>query len=417
MRERKPMNAPIFLVHSLRDQLYDRFDGVPLPLGAEAETDLEELSTQLADVDIPDHPTKGEEVLKERHELAAIIGGLRSGKLKSRLRTNLPYPLCRQPIEVLLRWEGLDVVARLTSEFVTPSQFWVQTAPPNAVRPTSTTRWQYGSTSVEIELHALIDPSLRVPALQMPATDVPLDAWPNGLRVAYEIIYQSCWALRGREEYVATWVPAPGDLGDIESTIMMPDRADLGFIRRSHPSVLFELFTPSPDPIVIDIGAVTDLEWFKRCRVMADQYASLGEVREAIFWLNVGVEALLRSRMEAHIKRSGCEIDLDILDSGKTYWDDARQLVASKFPELAEEIDWPTAGKKPSLFQQLKFYSSNVPGAASFEPAKTHYSKVARHRNDLFHGNSAAPISIADVQAAMQSFDWLAENFSVPVDA
>jgi len=37
------------------------------------------------------------------------------------------------------------------------------------------------------------DPSLRVPSLQMPTIDVPVDAWPNGFRVAFEIVYLACW--------------------------------------------------------------------------------------------------------------------------------------------------------------------------------------------------------------------------------
>ncbi len=405
------MNAPVFVIHALRDDLYAAFADRPLPLGSEDQHVLAEFRARLSAVVVPVRAEKREEVLNAKEEVSTIIDALVAGTLRTRLRTSLPYPLTKQPLELRLVWAGINVTELMSSSFAGPPGLLTQTTPPNALRPLNTTRWQYGRTEVQFEFASLVDPSLQVPSLQMPAIDVPVDAWPNGLRAAYELIYFSCWALRGRPEYIGVWVPAPGDVGDIESTIVIPGRSDLSFIRRGHPSIPFELFTPSTKTAQIDLGSAVLMDWHQRCRVLAEQYAMFGEVREAIFWLNVGVESLLRTRMETHILAKGVEIDLDVLDGGKTYWDEAKQLVAAQFPELAEEIVWPAGAKKPSLFQQLKYFCANVPGAPAFELSKTHYSKVSRHRNALFHGSSEVATAISEVRLAMASFDWIAANF------
>lgn len=409
--ERFPMNAPVFLVHALRDDLYVTFAGKPLPLKAEHFDDLENFLRQLAAIVIPEHPIKAPEVLAAKGEVIAIINELRAGTLTTRLKTSLPYPLARQPIEFRMIWEGLQIHGQMNTTFTQPSGLLTRAVPPNVIRPLNTTRWQYGTTVVELELNGLVDPSLQVPSLQLPAVEIPINGWPNGLRVAYEIIYFACWALRGRREYIGIWIPAPGDLSEIESAMKIEGDNNFCFIRRSHPSMPYELFSPSSQKVEIDLARISQIEWHHRCRILAEQYATFGEAREAIFWLNVGVESLLRTRMEAQIRSSGVQVDLDVLDGGKTYWDEAKQLVASKYPDLADEIPWPSGGKKPSLFQQLKYFCATVPGAPSIEPAKTHYGKVSRHRNALFHGSSQNTIALEEIQRAIASFDWLVENF------
>lgn len=409
--EEIPMNAPAFLVHSIRDELYHKYGSNKLPLDVSKMIGLAQLTEALDQIPVPEQTEKKEEMLKSRSEVAHLIEGLRSGSLVTKLKTFLPYPLAVRPLQLQLHWEGLNTVIRVDSHFASPTDFMLQTVPPNVSRPMSTTRRQYGTSTVEIELPSLIDPSFQVQPLQIPAVGVATEAWPNGLKVAFEIIYRIFWALRHHPDYIGTWVPAPGDLGDIESIVVLNGQNDLGFIRRTNPSIVFNVFSPSTEPLTLDLGVAADIEWYKRCRVLADQYALLGEAREAIFWLNVGVESLLRKRMEDHISNAGVEVDLDVIDGGKSYWDEAKQLVVEKFPALADEIEWPSVVRKPSLFQQLKFYSSNVPGAPSLNPVKSHYSKVSQRRNALFHGSSEAPISIDDVRAAMESFDWLSENF------
>ena len=176
-----------------------------------------------------------------------------------------------------------------------------QVGPPTVLAPRTSTRWQYGQTLIELDFSALVDPSVQVPSLQLPAVEVPIDAWPNGLRLAFELIYQACWELRQRPEFISIWIPAPGDLGEIESWASSPAVQQMNYIRRAHPSMLYECFVPATDALTMALGVAAPSPWHMRCRVLAEQYAMFGETREALFWLNVGVEALLKARMEAQI--------------------------------------------------------------------------------------------------------------------
>jgi len=287
----------------------------------------------------------------------------------------------------------------------------LQVAAPTVMAPRTSTRWRYGTTLVELEFHGLIDASIQVPALQLPSMEVPFNAWPNGLKLAYEIVYQACWELRPYPEFISMWVPAPGDSGDIESWVSCQDNANINYIRRAHPSMLAQCFVPSAESLSLDLGILEPTPWHMRCRVLAEQYAMLGETREALFWLNVGAEALLEVRMEAQIAKVGAIVDLDRLDGTDAYWDQARELVAAQFPDIVDEIEWPKSDQKPSRFRQMKYFCRTVQGAPDFRATKGNYSKVSNKRNALFHGASEDPISVEDVRLAIEGFDWLVAEF------
>ncbi|MQT11488.1 hypothetical protein [Segnochrobactrum spirostomi] len=409
--ERIPMNSPVFKVHALRDEVYTEFVGKKLPLGKAYMAACERFQARLDEIPVPQNDMKRSELLTAKANLRAILSGLTEGLLITKLRTTLPYPLCRQPFRLSLEWEGLSVSVKITSKFVTPREFLVQTQSPYAIRPFTSTRWQFGETRFDIEISGLIDPSIQVDPLQIPGLAVPLDFWPNGMRVAYDIIDMCCWALRGNSQYVGLWAPAPGDLSEIESAIQVAGRPEMDFIRRANPSLPVEIFLPTDEILEIEVGKVSPVSWHSRCRAAAEHYAMHGEAREAIFWLNVGVEALLRSRMDAAIAANNVNVDIDNLQGGDSYWDEAKRVLGEQFPDISEEIIWPSSRKKPSLFQQLKIFCKAVPGAPDFATVKTAYARVAQNRNDLFHGNSDATISIEDVRQALVNFDWLDQKF------
>lgn len=410
--ERVVMNAPPYQVHALRDELYRLFADKSFPLSDAEQAQLSELYERLGSITAPDHPFKLADFQTVKRDVLLIIRALQAGTIRTLLQTSIPYPIIKQPLEITIRWRGHPVSVALVPSFTKPECVMFDTPPPMVIRPLTITRWQHGITNVTLDISALIDPSMATPPLQLPAVGQPIDTWPNGLRVAFDIVYAICWSLRERPEYIGLWVPAPGDLGTITSTIVVPDgKPDFSLIKRDNPSMSSEVFRPSPEVVKFDLGEAKELSWHKRCRVLANQYAVMGETREAIFWLNVGVEYLLRSRMEKHIKQHGLRIDLDVLDGAATYWDEAKELVGKTFPELVEEIPWPSGGRKPSLFQQLKYFCHNVPHPPELGLVKSHYGKVSKNRNMLFHGNHAETIPTGEVQEALTNFDCLDEHF------
>jgi hypothetical protein len=376
-----------------------------------APNKLNDLLNHLSKIKIPICDKMREEAFKIHRDIIFFARSISDGTLKTRLAIDLPYPISKNPLEVHFKWLGIDVIQRAKSNFLSPQGLFIQAAPPEVAIPQKSTRWQYGTTQIEFEISALIDPSIQVPPLQMHTLGTPFDGWPNGLHVAFSLVHFSSWALNGRPEYIGPWVPAPGDICAIRSVFDVPGVPNFDFKLRTNASMSWSSLTPSADIIQIELGDAKTIAWHQQCRFLADQYAVLGEVREAIFWLNVGVESLLRTRMESHIQTNGLNLNLEILDGGKTYWDEAKQLIAAKFPEIVDEIAWPTEGKKPSLFQQLKYFCAHVEGAPEFDVSKKHYSKVSRRRNALFHGLKEDAVPTKEVRSAMDSFDWLAANF------
>jgi len=264
---------------------------------------------------------------------------------------------------------------------------------------------------MEISLSGLIDPSIQVPSLQLPTVEIPIDDWPNGLNLAFEIAYHVCWGLRGQSDYISIWVPAPGDLGDLESWLACPGAERINYIRRGHPSLPYEMFVPSSEPLSIDIGDIEPISWSGKCRVLAEQHAMLGETRESLFWLNVGVEALLKSRMVAAVEKAGSPINLDQLEGADAYWEEAKTVVESQNRELADEIEWPQSSQKPSQFRQIRFFCKNIDTGLDVKEVIANYSKVSRRRNALFHGETEEPILVNVVVAAREGFEWLDSYF------
>ena len=384
--ERVPMNSSIFLIHAVRDEIYSEFSDLPLPLSQLEAGALKAVTSRLTDIPNPENPTKVAEVLAAKVEIEQIVDGLLEGSLISHLRTLVPYPVVRQPIVFNLRWNGISVEGRLTPSFLAPPPLLMQVQPPTVLAPRGSTRWQYGQTRIEFDFSALVDASLQEPSLQMPSMDVPIDAWPKGLRLAFELLYQACWELRRHPEFICIWIPAPGDLGEIESWVSSPTVQKINYIRRVNPSMVYEAFVPPEAMLELELGIATSSPWHMKCRVMADQYAKFGETREALFWLNVGVEALLQTRMEHALVVAGLDLDLETL--GADPLQEVKEAVAAKCPELLDEIDWPAGWQKPNRFRQIKYFCRNVPEAPDVKVVKANYGKVSRRRNALFHGEA-----------------------------
>lgn len=403
-------NSSIFLLHDLRDEIYEEFSGEPLPLTREKSGKLEELSRRIAGLPRPLTATKSSEYDEELAIVSNIIDGLRDGSLRTILRTSIPFALSGKQIDLRTRHRGIELTGSLVSRFASPTGTFVSGGEGAVMAEMNTTRWPGGTTSVELRFSALIDPSMEAPALRIPSGGgVPQDTWPNGFNVAFDVIYEVCWHLRSRETVSFGWIPSPSDVGQLDSRMSCASNEDFGMIIRVNPASLLTAFVPIGS-FVID-GEMQPTPWHGKCRELAQQYARVGDMREALFWLNVGTEALISERMKAQVTKAGSPIDIESLDGKEVYWDEARELVSAVSKEVADQIEWPSTTAKPSRFKQLKYVCKHFEGAPSFVDAKNHYSKVQKHRNSLFHGENDLPVSAAAVVEATIGYDWLDQHF------
>ncbi|WP_168787658.1 hypothetical protein [Paraburkholderia aromaticivorans] len=406
-----PMNSSVFVLHALRDELYEKFADVPLPLADEGLALLDDISSRIGAIVRPWTSTKATEFDSELAVVTSIVDGLRDGTLRTILRTSLPYAISAQTIELRTVHRGIQLTGSLTPKISKSSVAFDSGGTGAVAAEMNTSRWPSGVTSVELHFAALIDPSVEAPALRIPsAGSIQGESWPNGFNVAFDVIYEVCWHVRYQQSETFGWIPSPSDIGQLESRMTCSSNKDFGLIWRNNPASLMKAFMPPSEPLIVE-DEMRAMPWHRKCRELAQQHARVGDTREALFWLNVGTESLINDRMRAEVAKSGSPIDLNSLDSSDAYWDEARQLVEATSQEVADQIDWPTDTRKPSRFKQLKYVCRKIKGAPPLSNVQSNYSKVSKDRNALFHGENEAPISVETVREATAGYEWLDQHF------
>lgn len=408
-------NGAVFLVHSIRNAAYKSFNNRPLPLDENGNNEIDNLKNALAKLNPPAGPNKLPEFKSEREFIVDLLDAIQACNLITHCEFTVPYPLVKNVFSFDLTWQGISIEGRLIPTFTAPNGQLIQVAPPNVLVPKTATRWQFGTTKIELSFKALIDPSAKVAPLQLPMEPMSPDGWPNIFRTAFQILYEVCWLLQQRNEFIGIWTPSPADLGSIEywiETAKIPRCCD---IHKSNPAFTGTAFTPSTEgnEKIVHFGALSPTPWHIKCRILAEQYLELGDTRESLFWLNVGVESLLNERMSSLVTEAGISINMNDVTGAPSYWDNAKELLAQNFPNIVEQIKWPEIVPHVSMFRRLKFFTKNVKLEKPAREISASYSKIQRDRNALFHGDNEAPIRAEDVKEAIESFDWLAVNFKL----
>jgi len=270
-----------------------------------------------------------------------------------------------------------------------------------------------------LEFSALVDgdawtpPLLSLDLSRLPFGTLPFDGWPKGFTITFSIVHDLAWIVRLEYEGEKQWVPAPRDFTRIEWEVRSSARERIEWKLKGSPGALLKGFTPSEEVKVIKLDALESVTWYARCRSLAAMYLEIGETNEALFWLNVGVEALFESRFQAIALTLGKPDLKEELGSSRAFWDLAKDVVAEQFPDVADRIEWPETEAYASMYKRVKYLYKMTSMKTSVKETLSHYSKVSKHRNALFHGTTEERLPIDVVKKAMGSFDWLEQNFAL----
>ena len=406
-------NTATFELHELRDACYAELDGRPMrEISPERIAFLRDGARAIAR---PSHPTKVAEFDQELVTIEAILDGLQDGSLCTMLTTRLPFILNRTPLSLSFTWKGAPGKLLAEPSFSPSAESDLITAP--AAVAIGASRWQSGSSRIQIALEAFYDGDAYAEPLQaLPGHDAPFTGWPKGVALAFAIIHDVSWRLRLDDLGEMPWIPAPRDLGDIEVSFRTSRCEQLAFKKKSSPANHIRVFSPTSEVVELSLGEIETPPWSTKCRSQAVTYMQLGELNEALFWLNVATEALFRERF-AVISASSGRKELEAqLNSPKAFWGPAEEIVVAQFPELAGKIRWPDTEIHVSIYAKLKFLHKAVPMKVGVEEVLSRYRAVSRYRNDLFHGTTSARVPVVDVQQALEGLDWLDANF-LPADS
>lgn len=399
-------NTPTFLLRIIKSELYSTLDCVPFDKIDSAK--LQAFRNRIMGIPAPSNTQKFNQFDGEKQKITAIIDGVSNKDLRTIIITQLPYIIHTQPLSVKLSWKGIPVKATITPTFYQNESMAV--ALPFG-QPLGPTRWQSGITHIELELQTLVDCDMQTPSLLVfDSHELPIDGWPKALSLAFSLIHDVSWILRVKHSGEQQWIIAPRDLAQIENVINTASFGQIDWKIKQSPAVLMKGFDQSGEILHIDMGEVIPLAWHTRCRSLAKIYLEIGETNEALFWLNVGIEALFKMRFEEILQAIGKPELTEELDTPKVFWDPADEIVTTQFPELAGKIQWPDTQIHVSMYSKIKYFYKQIPMKTSVKEVLSYYNCVSKYRNALFHGTDEQRSSTDIVKEAMRCFDWLEEN-------
>ncbi|MHB8172811.1 MAG: hypothetical protein ACYDG6_15000 [Thermincolia bacterium] len=404
--EEDNMNSARFIADQIKSDIFSLLDRQPF--SKVHEIPLGEMVERLQNTKVPNNHLKKAEFNQIADECLNIISSAEKGTLTTRIQTRLPVTPVTGPCVINTVWNGIQIKVFFRPVFSNPPNSFVEYGGGVAI-PLASSQWQNGYCEVIIELSALDDFAAGREALAgNPSIEGAFTEWPGIFVDTFDILDSVIWKLRESQQTQGKWILLPSDIAEIKWELTA-DTITLGPIIKGPPGVV-KVTSPVIDTQELSIDIYPPTKWHMRCRILAENYISTGETNEALFWLNVGTEALFEERVNEICNKFF--IDPQSLSSSKSYWERAKDVVTAQFPELANKIEWPEAALGvPSWFTRIRYLGKLVDLRYNASEVLKRYSEVNKYRNTLFHGVREGKISMEDTKKALESFIWLEDNF------
>lgn len=407
----KTQNLFTFMVHRLKTEIFNEMSGCFLP--------KKKCIAYLKELDMipkPEDQVKLKEFESEHSKVKKLLEAAINRNLKTIISTSIPYILHFNNLNVLTKWKELDVSIQTRNEFIECSEYSELFKIKDKITiPVGPTRWPAGLSRIEITIEGLLDASRRAMPLQVfDAVTLPEDGWPQSFVVAFQIIHNIAWKLRLEHGGETQWIPAPRDIGVLTWEVFAGgDRIEVK--KNGPPAGLAKVFLSKPQgTIKIDLGSIEEPPWHLKSRTMAINFLQVGETNEALFWLNVAVENLLKERVKQIALDSGREKIIDEIYSAKPIWSEAEEILKKQKPEWAGKIEWPSDERHLSWFSKLNYIFKKF-DEELICPKKMlikKYKIVWNYRNALFHGIQDGRVPASEVKKAITAYDWIVEHFT-----
>ena len=365
-----PENLSTFEIHEIRYDVFKSFN--QLPIKSINLKLLDNFKKKVSEVTLPQNNEKLEEFLAQKYELVEILNSLNDGTLKTELKFSIPYILNFQNLELNFTWHEISCQMKIVSQFNSYHEPFTDSKEAPVTLAIGASRWQAGTSEIVIRIDSLIDASTYTERLQaIEGFQPPIDGWPQCFTIAFEIFRDMNWNLLNQHQGHQAWIPSPRDISQLETFIFTPKLNSINRMTKGSPAEVSKLFLVPKVEKFLKLGKIEKLPWFIECRFRARMYLELGDTNEALFWLNVGVEALFNLRF-IEIERMIGNNDLSInFESPKRYWDEAEEVIVGQFPQMAGKITWPKKNEHLSIYKKLKILHQLV-------PMKTNYKVCVR---------------------------------------
>jgi hypothetical protein len=403
--EKSNVNTACLMIDSL---CWDAFD---LILESAEHEQIAPIIRSLRNIKTPNYPSKTKEFNDHKRKLINYLNGFQNSQLQTIITTKIPVTPVIKKTRIKSRYKTRDVQITLDPIFYDTPRSFINTPNNHFAIPMSNSQWQNSVCDVVIKFQGLFDAISIGETLSITyGHDLPMKNWPSIFNETFNIIEGISWQLYDTNNKIGKWLVSPGDLGSIKWEVYNNQQL-IESITKDPPSIITTITPEQKNEIEINLAKIDkEIPWFDKCIKIALNKLGAGDTNESIFWLNIGIEALFEIRSEEMLIENG--FDTKELNSGASYWINAQELIAEQIPEILNTIQWPYDVKGvPSWYSKIKYLDKKIGLKQSKRQISSHYHKINKFRNELFHGNSSIRIKSSDVELAIKSYYWLLENF------
>lgn len=361
-------------------------------------------------IEEPSNSTSFENFNQARLRCMHLINAARVNGVVTKIQTKLPVSPVMSNTVVRTIWREIPITVSFFPKFNNPENTFANAMHDSVIIPLTPSQWQNSRCEVVITFPKLFEASLPVAPLAAHSTEnLPHKEWPNVFRNLYEILDAVIWQLRETENLHGRWILLPSDIATVHYEVWANQQLIFKSIKDA-PGLLMKVQSRDNSVKEVDLDISDPVMWSVKCKRLADSFLQTGETNEALFWLNVGVESLFDVRTKEICNSQG--LNLGVLSSGKSYWQNAEEVATAQFPEIAGKIKWPEGDvREPSWFTKIKFLGKHANLKVKADSIISNYSKIQRFRNALFHGSTEERVAWEDAKKALDAFTWIESNF------
>lgn len=379
------------------------------PYNEVQEEFLAQCENKVLGVTIPDEDENvANHITKHKEDLLELIDKIKSGSIRTAIHTTLPYKLTATDSEIKLMMDGVEVDVKTKHHSQGSSIPIAQVADGSTMTTTGPSKWTTTTCELIIEAHCLIDALEEQPKVILRGGEDDGGYWNSLYDFTFKVAYSIWTHVQQHNDIAGSWPPLPNDIHYIDYCVYAGDK-QYDYESLTNPALVYHFTSLKKPTAVIEIGEKQKSQLSVYAYLFAKVYAESGQLKEAIFWLNVSVESLVEEFIQqiATKKEVLAEIEGD-----EHKFDTAEEILANQFPEMKGKVKWPNTVIHTSVFTKLKRAMKYSGLTVNQKEVIKKYSQVNAKRNMLFHGGDAI-IDVNDVEKAFGAYDWLRKNLGV----
>lgn len=339
----------------------------------------------------------------KKNDVLGLISVIRNGQIKTVIHTSLPFALSNTKAEFDVIVDGIKTHVKVNNHSQGSSLPFASITEGSSMTTIGPSKWTTTSCELDIEANCLMDGlELKDSVTLQKKEDGRF--WTAVFDYTYKVVSKIWMFMQQHDDVKGTWPPLPNDLHYIHYQVSADDKV-IDFEGTTNPALVYHV-RPLNKPSQHYEIEEQHYDWSLYAYQFAKVYAESGQLKEAIFWLNVSVEALVEEFVQ---KVASTEELRQEIEGEEHKFDSAEAILVQQFPEMAGKVKWPDTVIHTSVFTKLKRAVTHTALASQKKDIIKNYQKVNAKRNALFHGGSV-DITIEDVEKAFNAYRWLKER-------